>query len=389
MARTFSIINLGCKVNRIESDTIAAKLIACGAIMQKSGGDVCVINTCTITAEADAKVRKAVRKAAIDVMTDVMTNVMTNSKAASKKSNIGRVLVTGCSAALNANTLQNLGDNIEVIANRTDATKRALELLGLKEQTAVRYGEGFKTRAGIKVQDGCNNSCSYCIVPAARGHAQSFSIHDILDEVETLLNAGARELVLSGINIGDYQSDGNNLVDLLKVILKHAASQLGTDSLFRIRLSSIEPQDVSDDLIALIATEKGRICRHLHLPLQSGSDNVLLKMNRRYTASYYMNIIAKLYQRIPSISISTDIIVGFPGESDLDFIQTLFACKKCAFSRIHAFRFSARPGTAAAEMPNKVPPETAVKRSLALRMLAAKLSAADATSRLKGTFSSA
>jgi threonylcarbamoyladenosine tRNA methylthiotransferase MtaB len=219
-------------------------------------------------------------------------------------------------------------------------------------------------------------------VPKARGAASSVPLEAVLEEAGALFRAGARELVVSGINLGGYQSEGMGLCGLLKKLLQLGAGTVPAGQGYRLRISSIEPQDGDDDLIELMAKAKGRICRHLHLPLQSGSDAVLAGMGRRYTRAEYTSLLAKLRSRLAGIAVSTDVIVGFPGESDADFDQTLATCRACAFSRVHVFRFSLRPGTVAAKMAGQVASGIAAKRGAILRALALELESADARRRL-------
>jgi threonylcarbamoyladenosine tRNA methylthiotransferase MtaB len=204
------------------------------------------------------------------------------------------------------------------------------------------------------------------------------------------VRAGARELVISGINVGSYQSEGADLSALLRCLLEQGSKALSSKTRasqenFRLRLSSVEPLDVNDALIESISAAQGRICRHLHLPLQSGSDAILAAMGRAYSSQQYADLVARLRSAIPRISLSSDVMVGFPGESDDDFRQTLALCESSAFSRIHVFRFSARRGTAAASLGRQLSADTKADRAAELRALAARLNKADAISRLGTT----
>ncbi|MDR2109130.1 MAG: tRNA (N(6)-L-threonylcarbamoyladenosine(37)-C(2))-methylthiotransferase MtaB [Coriobacteriales bacterium] len=387
MPEGFRVLNLGCKVNRVESDTMRSVLLSSGLKEVAEGQErVCLINSCTVTAEADAKLRKAVRRAA-------------------GAESHPQVIVTGCGAALHPHELAALGERVWVIANREAALQAALLSANTPPATAgaaptvarsaealakvlpdsakalattvgrtTRVGEGFPTRVGVKVQDGCSNRCSYCIVPQARGAARSRPFAEILDESERLIAAGVRELVISGINVGAYSSDGCNLVALLEKI----AALSGR---FRLRLSSIEPQDVSDALLDLLARCDRRLCRHLHLPLQSGSDAVLAAMARRYNREQYRELVARARARVPGLALTTDCLVGFPGESEADFAATLALAEQARFSGIHVFRYSRRPNTAAADLP-LLPAPTVAKRAEALRNLAERLATADRQQRL-------
>jgi threonylcarbamoyladenosine tRNA methylthiotransferase MtaB len=238
---------------------------------------------------------------------------------------------------------------------------------------SVRFGKDYRLRPGIKVQDGCNTRCTYCIVPKARGTARSVPLEQVLSDAERLLAAGARELVLSGINLGKYQYADNGFLDLLKALqplIKQARPA-------RLRLSSLEPDDISNELVEYLAQNQTQICAHLHLPLQSGSSRILELMRRPYDAKDYLKCVELLRDKIPTIALSTDVIVGFPTESEADFEATMALCKQSEFSRIHAFRFSAREGTSAATMPSQVAPQVKKERAQVLAKLAAKLTTND------------
>ena len=372
MSNGFFVHNLGCKVNRVESDTICAQLMTRGAhLVTRDAADVIIINTCTVTSEADAKTRKAIRQALAAEQHPM-------------------VVVTGCSTAINADTLSSLGLRVVIEPDRSTALERAFTLLRRKQDPdntlgfhaipyVTRSGESFNTRVGIKIQDGCDERCSFCIVSTARGPARSLAVRDILAEVELAVHAGARELIFTGVNLGSYQSDsGFNLTELLHLILEKYSG-------VRIRLSSIEPLDVGDDLLALIASSQGRICAHLHMPLQSGSDRILKSMNRPYTSSQYEALVQKAFYLLPRLAITTDVIVGFPDESDEDFEQTLDMCRRVGFSRIHVFKFSKRPGTAASDMPGQIPAPIKAIRSKQLIELAHQLATHDAARRIDMT----
>ena len=358
----FSVVNIGCKVNRVELDAVAAKLIARGARVADEGeADVVIVNTCTVTGEADKKTRKAVRQALKD-----------NPHAT--------ILVTGCAAVMNPRWFDELDERVSVVA-KPDAESRAWECLVAHEnaassspESALRIGDGFRARVGIKVQDGCNNACTFCIVHVARGRSHSLPWQKICEEARAYSEAGVRELVLTGINLGAYHDDGHSLASLLKMLLDACPQS-------RFRISSVEPHDIDDDLIELMAASDGRICRHLHLPLQSGSSRVLAEMNRPYDAEAFLSLVRRLRQAMPSLSLSTDIIAGFPGETEKDFSETLAVAREAGFSKIHAFRYSRRAGTPAAERSDQVTPEIIARRAHELMDLGRELSRTDAQSR--------
>ena len=353
----FHILNIGCKVNRVEADTVAAALLSDGweqAPLEQA--DLVLVNTCTVTAEADKKCRKAVRRA-----------LSRNPHA--------KVLVTGCAAALNPTVFESMGERVEVVG-RASLEKR-IEAEHTPDQV-LRVGGAFNTRVGIKVQDGCNHSCSYCIVHTARSSERSLGHMRALEQARICFEAGVNEIILTGINIGAYDDGCMRLPGLLDAMLR-CAETFAEEGSFgpRIRLSSIEPLDVGEELEELLAASDGRFCRHLHIPLQSGSSKVLSEMNRPYTAEWFVGRVAELRRSAPSLSISTDIIVGFPGETESDFADTLEAARACGFSKIHVFPYSRREGTPAAQREDQVDAGTKSERARILRALSDELRRAD------------
>ena len=378
----FHVVNLGCKVNRVESDDFAAVLLSQGAqASDASDADFIIVNTCTVTGEAEKKTRKAVRQA-----------LRANDRA--------QVVVTGCAAAIDPGTYTSMSERVRVVPklamhallaeeNGLTSVRDASELQGasIESQGGIpgassrdrdRWGSGlehvggeFPTRVGVKVQDGCNNACTYCIVHVARGRAWSRPADEILDEVCRTAGAGAREIVLTGINLGSYSFEGMGLADLLRQLLD------ATDEDVRFRVSSIEPRDVDDDLIGLMAAANGRICRHLHLPLQSGSTKVLREMARPYKAEQFKELVDRLYAAMPMLSLSTDVIVGFPGETEEDYQATEDMARACRFSKMHIFRYSKREGTPAARRADQVAPEVKADRAKRLEAVEAELRADD------------
>ncbi len=354
------MVNLGCKVNRVESDDFAAALLAQGALATEEGSaDLIIVNTCTVTGEAEKKTRKAVRGA-----------LRANERA--------RVIVTGCAAAIDPEAFEAMDGRVQVVPKGAMAALLAPEGATFEPHgptPSLRVGDEFPTRVGIKVQDGCNNACTYCIVHVARGRAWSRPADEIIAEAVGLAQAGVREIVLTGINLGSYGFEGMTLADLLRRLLD------ATDDGVRFRISSVEPRDVHDDLIELMAQADGRICRHLHLPLQSGSPKVLKEMARPYKADYYKELVDKLYAAMPMLSLSTDVIVGFPGETEEDFQETLAMARYCRFSKMHAFRYSMREGTPAARRSDQVAPEAKADRAKRLEELERHLREADRAQR--------
>ncbi|MDO4850275.1 MAG: MiaB/RimO family radical SAM methylthiotransferase [Actinomycetota bacterium] len=344
----FKVLNLGCKVNRVEADMFTASLLAMGHAQVDDLGkaEVIIVNTCTVTAEADAKTRKACRHAL-------------------RQAPEATLIVTGCSANLFADIYTALDSRVIVETDKLAVPSLAAHLLSPDEEpgdvqlaTFSRIGPSFRSRAGIKVQDGCANACTYCIVHVARGPLWSRPVDDAVQEIRAAEEAGVREVVLTGINIGAHPE--------LERLLSEA---LDRTSELRIRISSIEPRDVDDRLIELMASSDGRICRHLHLPLQAGCDRTLREMDRPYDTAWFAGLVDKLRAAMPHISLTTDVIAGFPGETDEAFGESLGFCQQMAFSKMHVFRYSPREGTPAAARVDQVPPEVKARRAARLRAL--------------------
>ena len=357
----YAVVNLGCKVNRVESDAFASSLDAHGAkSCDAADADLIVVNTCTVTGEAEKKTRKAVRGA-----------LRANDRAT--------VIVTGCAAAIDKDTFLAMDPRVRVMGKAELASSIDAGAWGLDAAAhgpALPVGEGYRTRVGVKVQDGCNNACTYCVVHVARGKATSVDPREVVRQCRALASAGVKEIVLTGINLGSYRwcdegtGEATGLADLLRMLLEETAD-LHKDGEYpvRFRVSSVEPRDVHDDLIEVLATAGGRVCRHLHLPLQSGNSKVLREMHRPYNAEHFEEIVANLYERVPELSLSTDIICGFPGETEGEFEDTLRVARICRFSKIHVFPYSKREGTPAAARIDQVPPGVKADRAQRLRDL--------------------
>ncbi len=350
----FAIINLGCKVNRVESDSFGAFLLANNAHETKPEcADLVIVNTCTVTGDAEKKTRKSVRKAL-------------------REAPNAQIIVTGCAAVINPSFYEELDQRIRVIpkgsvSDYLEAYITQHSYLNASHDAFVpfsssmqkRVGDSFPTRVAVKIQDGCNHSCTYCIVHTARGRAQSCEWNSVIDEVCFLEEQGVKEVVLTGIDLGSYYYNHKNLSDLLEALLDATKT-------VRFRISSIEPCSINEKLPYLIANSQGRICKHLHLPLQSGSNKVLKEMNRPYTREQYLALCRKLRKEIPNLSLTTDIIVGFPGEREEDFLETCSLSKEVLFSKIHVFRYSKREGTPAACRLDQISPAEKDKRAYAL-----------------------
>ena len=348
---------LGCKVNQYETREIEQLLDRAG--LARAGGDaeadLVVVNTCVVTAEAARQCRQRIRRMRRE-----------NPRA--------RLIVTGCYAAGPERDQLQAIDGISLILADKDELRRRLadELApqGNLPTSGISHFSGH-TRAFVKIQDGCDQFCSYCIVPQVRPVMRSRPADEVIDEVRRLIEAGHTEIVLSGIHLGRYGQDPSLTPALAELLRRLAAlPRLG-----RLRLSSIEVAEVDDALLEVMAERRDRICPHLHLPLQSGDDAVLAAMRRPYTSGQFLQGVDRIRDRLPDVALSSDLIVGFPGETDQAFRQTCRLCRQAGFSRLHVFPYSARPGTPAAEMPDQVPAEVKRSRSDRLRKLGHELAA--------------
>lgn len=328
---------LGCRTNQYESEAYAKQLRELGyrEVGENEAAELCIVNTCTVTEEADRSSRHSIRSLA-------------------KKHPGSKIVVTGCMAeALAKDPLP------EIALLVPNARKEALieELFPHVEELpefSINQFEGH-TRAFVKVQDGCNSFCSYCIIPYVRGRSRSRRVDDILKEVRELIASGYKEVVLTGINIGDFDGapepgeSPTRLADLVR-----AVDQI--EGLKRLRLSSIDPDEVDEDLQRAIIEGKNT-CHSLHLVLQSGSNVVLKRMNRKYTRQIFMQTVDRLKKACPDFAFTTDVIVGFPGETDQDFEDTLTIMREVEFAKVHMFPYSPRKRTRAALFPNQVSSE--------------------------------
>ncbi len=316
--------------------------------------DVCIINTCTVTAKSDYQSRQMIRRAV--------------------KSG-ARVIATGCYAQLRPEELSKIKGLDFILGNSgkgslqehlhklfPESPENPPEILVESPETPMKLGPycSNRSRAFLKIQDGCNFSCSYCAVPMARGESRSLNPADVLDAVEKLVADGYEEIVLTGIHIGSYGLELKPESSLLEIVNKI----LNVNPLIRLRLSSIEPQEFKKDFLLLIkqAQSRGRLCPHVHIPLQSGSDNILKLMKRGYSISFFKKLINEIVLAHADISIGTDIIVGFPGESENDFKETVNLLEELPLSYIHVFPYSQRPNTSASGMKGQVSNQVKRKR---------------------------
>ncbi len=330
----FAITTLGCKVNQYESQLIREALMGGGFSEQdfsSPGADLYIVNTCTVTHRSDAEDRKLIRKAL-------------NYHA--------RLIVTGCQAKVYPYEIRSLAPRAEVIAFEDMGAA-----LGIPLPSHIKDFCGH-SRAFVNVQQGCNNHCTFCIVPQARGVPRSRPLDDIMREISELYETGFREIILTGINIGLYEGGVQALIENI----------LQDSPMPRVRISSIEPWTLKKGIIELTAKEP-RLCRHMHLPLQSGSDGILARMGRPYNAAYYRDLITAIRAANPHIAIGSDVMVGFPGESEEQFEQTYALVSSLDLAYLHVFPYSKRPKTPAASYGCQVDSRVVKERAFRLREL--------------------
>ena len=358
--KKYKIITLGCKVNTYESESMAEQLDNNGYSIAKEDDnvDLVIINTCTVTSTSDQKSRQMIRKAI-------------------KNYPNAKILVTGCYSQMSSDFISTI-EGVDIVIGNTKKSN-IIELLTKKEEISsvlvdIQQGRSIKdyeemkvtsyhenTRAYLKIQDGCNNFCSYCIIPYARGPLRSRKKEDVLNEAKDLVSKGFKEIVLTGIHTAAYGEDFENysffnlLCDLVKI-----------EGIKRIRISSIEETEINDDIISLVFTNE-KVVNHFHIPLQSGCDTVLKRMNRKYNTEQFYNKIQKIREVVKDVAITADVIVGFPQESEEEFLQTYDFIKKVGFAELHVFPYSMRSGTPAARMSGQVDPK--IKKERVHRLL--------------------
>lgn len=356
----FSIYNIGCKVNFAEISELCEQFIGDGFEWVPFGepAELVIINTCTVTANADADCRKMIRRAA-------------------RQTPDAFIAVVGCYAQLKAEEIKNIEGVSAIFGGNEKFRIRELLPSFAKPETpyiflSERGGEEFHaacsaendahTRVVLKIQDGCDYFCSYCAVPFARGSSRSLPYSEIANHYERIAGAGGKEVILSGINLGEYRSpSGEDFARALRLI-----DSLGLD--IRTRISSIEPNLLTDEILEIVRGSES-ICRHFHIPLQSGSDRILKLMRRRYDTAFFGELIAKIKKSMPDCGIGIDIITGFPGETDEDFDQAMAFCRTLDFTYLHVFSYSERAVAASQKLAGKVPAAKVKERTLALREL--------------------
>ncbi len=329
---------LGCKVNQYETEYMREGLLSVGYSDAETDqpADLCIVNTCTVTGEGDAKSRQVIRRM-------------------NRQNPDARIIVMGCYATRDPERLADLPGVTEVVTDKRELP----DLLGRFGVIDIPTGIssfGNRHRAYVKVQDGCLLRCSYCIIPFVRPKMYSRPAHEIVDEVRRLVQNGYREIVLTGIHLGHYGVDWNVHKPKSEwVRLSHLMKRLvAIDGEFRIRLSSIEATEVTRELIEVIGENSDRVCPHLHICLQSGAESVLQRMNRRWGVKRFVDRCHLVQELLDRPGLTTDVIVGFPGESEREFQETCDTVRSCGFSKVHVFPFSARRGTPAAELPNQL-----------------------------------
>ncbi len=351
--RRIAFKTLGCRLNQYETDALVSEFRSRGyeVVPFHSEADMFIINTCTVTNQSDHKSRNTINQAI-------------------RRSQGGTVIVTGCMANHFRKELESReGITYVVLNDRKSSIVDLAEAHFSGETTSPELfpadkfhfpptDRSFHTRSLIKIQDGCDNFCSYCIIPRVRGRAVSRPVKEILDNIRQVVEAGFREVVLTGVNITRYRYGTTSFEDLVERILELPGT-------FRLRISSIEPEGFGEKLMDLFAHP--RLTPHLHMCLQSGSDAVLRRMRRRYNVKTFMHLMEEIRRRYPDFNFTTDIIVGFPGETEEEFRETAETARKAAFSHIHTFKFSRRDGTPAARMEGQVPEKVKNERSRVIR----------------------
>ena len=369
--KKFHVANFGCRAAQSEGAAVHEQLRARGLSPSKTpfGADVLIVNSCTVTEEADREVRRLIRRVA-------------------RRSSETRIVVTGCYAQRSPEALATMPNVSCVVGNSHKSMVGELaidvaedpsgggrsevfcsDIFQEKELTRTPHqGSRGRTRATVKVQDGCDANCSFCIIPSVRGRGRSLGPAELISQVRELVDRGYREVVLSGIHLGSYGRDLSGapcFEELVRMVLDEVPG------LERLRLSSIEPLEVTPGLIDLVAAHS-RMARHLHVPLQSGSARVLRAMRRPYSPEYYSDLVRRIREHAPDAAIGADVMVGFPGESDDEFMETYRLIEASPLTYLHVFPFSSRPGTVAAEMPNPVPDHVSRYRGRLLRNLIAR-----------------
>ena len=356
----YAIVTFGCRVNQADSLRIEEDLRARGGLeAAPAAADIVVVNTCSVTATADQGARQTIRRIARD-----------NPSA--------RIVVTGCYATREPAAVAHLPNVLRIVPN---AEKDRL-VDEVWETTSERFGPGDgpcgapiapgtggRTAFTLRVQTGCEERCSYCIIPTTRGRGRSMPVAAVIDEVERIAGAGFKEIALTGVHLGSYGRDLTPPASLYELL--DALHACGADVVFRV--SSLEPMDCTPDVVSLVAASRGRFAPHFHLPLQHASNRILALMRRPYTLGFYRHLVDGIIASLPHAAIGTDLIVGFPGETDEDFAENVEYLASSPLSHLHVFPYSDRPGTEASSLPSRVPPSVIRDRGVRMRGIGALL----------------
>jgi len=355
------IYTFGCKVNQVESEKIIndAPFSGFDVVDDLSDADVVILNTCAVTERAEKKFKTMVKKLKRDKPEIV-------------------VAATGCAVEKDKDKLKSIGVDVVVtnpekmniltyILSNSDYLKSVFEVDRFTDAQNIHMAT--KTRAFLKIQDGCDSNCSYCIIPSLRGKPKSRPSESIIEEVKVLVSQGYKEIVPVGIHVGKYGIDLDEHINLCGLIRK--ITDIEGD--FRVRLTSIEVNEMTDEMIALLANRTGKICRHYHIPLQSGSNHTLEQMNRHYKSFQYIDILSKLKKLVPDCTLGADVIVGFPGESEEHFKESVDTVIKSGLDHLHVFSYSDRSGTPASMRNDKIPNKIKSERASALRKVGEEL----------------
>ncbi|MFA6550439.1 MAG: tRNA (N(6)-L-threonylcarbamoyladenosine(37)-C(2))-methylthiotransferase MtaB [Candidatus Gracilibacteria bacterium] len=362
---------LGCRANRAESDRLLERLTKAGFscetedVVKKSDAEIVIVNTCSVTNDADKKSRQAIR---------AIKNA--NPKA--------KIYVFGCSVRADKKFYENMKE-VEFAGEAEDIGTEVAKMTNDKGQMTNETGAAVlsRTRAVIKIQDGCNNSCSYCAIRLVRGREKSYPMNEILEQIKEKITLGFKEIVLTGINITSWcggEKDGDMNLDFADLI----GEILNKINVPRLRISSMEPESVNEKFAKLLKNK--HFCAHIHLPLQSGSDKILKIMRRKYDTKKFKKACKMIRKFAPNAGITTDVIIGFPGETEKDFKETVKLCKKIGFSKIHVFPYSKRKNTPASIMPNQIDERVKKSRAKTLRNLSEQLSKKFIKSQLGKTY---
>ncbi|HSX26242.1 MAG TPA: tRNA (N(6)-L-threonylcarbamoyladenosine(37)-C(2))-methylthiotransferase MtaB [Chlamydiales bacterium] len=345
--KKFKVVTLGCRTNQYESQGYTDQLKQMGyeAAGEGDEADLCIVNTCTVTHSADSSSRHQIRSLL-------------------KEHPGAKFAVTGCMAESAPDVLREMDGRIQIVPNAQK--EQLIDVMFPEEEELPEFNiktfDGH-TRAFVKVQDGCNSFCTYCIIPYVRGRSRSRSIEEVLKEVRGLVANGYKEVVITGINVGDFDG-GGRLADLVRAVD-------GVEGIERVRISSIDPDEVDDDLADAVLNGK-HTCPSMHIVLQSGSNVILKRMNRKYTRQIFLETVERMVRAQPDFTVTTDVIVGFPGETEADFADTVELMEKIQFAKVHMFPFSPRKRTRAALYPNQVPQEIIRRRKQELLRLSEK-----------------